>query len=188
MFFKDGIDYETQQLFEIGYDEQTNRITIPIRDEIGNLVGVKGRLFENYIDVNENKYIYLEPTCRSKILYGINYTLPFIKQNKLCLIAESEKAVQQLWSMGYYNSCATGGKKVSSQQIDKLTRLCVDLMFIFDKDVSKQELEELADRFIDEVNIYTVIDSNNILLEKESPTDNPHKFKELVKNNIIKIK
>ena len=39
--FNDGISYETQQEFEIGYDELTNRITVPIRSEMHDLVGVK---------------------------------------------------------------------------------------------------------------------------------------------------
>ena len=43
------ISYETQIEFEIGYDESTNRITIPIRDEISSLVGVKGRLLKEEI-------------------------------------------------------------------------------------------------------------------------------------------
>lgn len=44
-FLKDNISYDTQMLFEIGYDDVSNRITIPVRDEMGTLVGVKGRLF-----------------------------------------------------------------------------------------------------------------------------------------------
>ena len=79
MFQADGIDYETQQLFEIGYDDETNRITIPIRDEIGTLVGVKGRLLSQDV-ASQNKYIYLEPTPRNKILYGLNFTYQSIKE------------------------------------------------------------------------------------------------------------
>jgi DNA primase len=33
MFAKDNISYEIQKYFEIGYDDETNHITIPIRDE-----------------------------------------------------------------------------------------------------------------------------------------------------------
>jgi DNA primase len=34
MFKEDGVGYETQREFEVGYDEYSNRITIPIRDDI----------------------------------------------------------------------------------------------------------------------------------------------------------
>lgn len=188
MFLNDGISYDTQKEFEIGYDEYSNRITIPIRSEIGNLVGVKGRLFKSQIEEWEQKYIYLEPCARSKILYGLHKTYPYIKREGKCYIGESEKFTLQLWSMGYYNSVGIGGKKISSQQIEKLTRLGVDLIFCFDKDVSKKEIEEIADRFIDGVNIYYIYDDKNILNEKESPSDSQEKFEYLLKNCLYKIK
>lgn len=188
MFKNDGISYEIQRLFEIGYDDQTNRITIPIRDELNNLVGIKGRLFKKELKEDDLKYLYIEPCNRSKILYGLNVALPYIQQKGYVYVVESEKGVMQLWSMGIYNCVATGGKKVSQYQIDMLSRLCVDIIFCFDKDVEQMELEELADRFIESVNIYAIIDKNNILEEKESPSDNPDKFVELERNNKYKIK
>ena len=45
LFCEDHINYTTQRDFEIGLDPETNRYTIPIRSEIGDLVGVKGRYF-----------------------------------------------------------------------------------------------------------------------------------------------
>ena len=188
-FFKaDNIFYSTQTEFEVGYDEFSNRITIPIRDELGTLIGVKGRLFKREIDENESKYLYIEPTNRSKILYGLHKTMPYILRSQKVYITESEKGVMQLWNMGYCNAVATGGKKVSQSQIEKLTRLCADIVFLFDKDVKRDELSELADRFVDCVKIFAVIDNENILNEKESPTDNPEKFKRLLENCCERIK
>jgi DNA primase len=188
MFFSDGISYETQQEFEIGYDDFSNRITIPIRSEINDLCGIKGRLFKQRIEEWEQKYIYLEPCARSKILYGLHKTYSFIKQEGKCLIGESEKFVLQLWSIGYCNCVALGGKKISSQQIEKLTRLGVDLIFAFDKDVTKREIEGIANRFVDGVNIYYLFDDKNILNEKESPSDDKEKFIYLLNNCLYKIK
>ena len=182
LFYRDNINYTTQQEFEIGYDEMTNRIAIPIRDELGSLVGVKGRLFADQIAENELKYYYLEHCNRSKILYGLHKTLPYIERAGEVYVTESEKGVLQLWSMGICNAVATGGKKVSSQQINMLTRLCAKVVILFDKDVQKSELQQLADKFIDSVSVSAIIDNNNILDEKESPTDNPEKFKLLLKD------
>ena len=188
MFAKDNIDYSVQQKFEIGYDDCSNRITIPIRDEIGTLVGVKGRLFQERIGENELKYIYLEPCNRSAILYGLHLSIPFIEEKKQVFVTESEKGVMQLWNMGYKNSVGIGGKQVSRQQINKLTRLCADIIFLFDKDVQQEEIEQIASRFIDSVKIYAVIDKAGILDEKESPTDDPRKFKRLIDTAIIQVK
>ena len=60
MFCEDGVGYDTQVEFEIGYDEFTNRITIPIRDDLGNLVGVKARYFYRQVPEDEQKFI--QPT------------------------------------------------------------------------------------------------------------------------------
>lgn len=188
LFYEDGIDYNTQREFEIGYDEESNRITIPIYDDLQTLVGVKGRLFKKEIGEDELKYIYLEPCARSKILYGLYKTYPYIKRKGQCIVTESEKGVLQLWSIGYCNSVGIGGKKISSYQIEKLTRLCVDLIFAFDKDVTKKEIEDIANRFIKGINIYYIFDEHNILDEKESPSDNPQKFEYLYKNCLYKIR
>lgn len=188
LFYNDNIDYNTQIEFEIGYDDFNNRITIPIRDELGTLVGVKGRLFKENLTKEEQKYLYIEPCNRAKILYGLYKTYDYIKKSGKVYVCESEKGVMQLWSYGIRNSVATGGKKVSRSQIEKITRLCVDIVFIFDKDVDLEEIKRIAENFIEKVNIYAVIDNKGILNEKESPTDDYGKFKLLTENclNVIK--
>lgn len=188
MFKNDNISYSTQKEFEIGYDESTNRITIPIYSSIGDLVGVKGRLFKKDLEPNEMKYIYLEPTARSKVLYGLNKTYDAIKARKIVYVVEAEKGVLQLYTYGYCNCVATGGKKISRTQIEMLTRLGVHIVFAFDKDVNKKELEEIAEEFEKGIPIYAIYDKNNILDEKESPTDNPDKWETLVKNNLYRIR
>jgi DNA primase len=90
--------------------------------------------------------------------------------------------------MGNYNSVGIGGKKISSQQIEKLTRLGVDICFCFDKDVTKKEIEDIADRFVDGVNIWYLFDDKNILDEKQSPSDDPVKWQRLLNECFYKIK
>ena len=190
LFKRDNISYETQRLFEIGYDDFSNRITIPIRDELGNLVGVKGRLFKEQLDEDDSKYLYIERCNRSQILYGLYYTYNSIKTNNSVYVCESEKGTMQLVDMGITNVVSTGGSKVSQMQIDKLTRLCVPIIFCFDQDISQWEIEELADRFIDGTEIYALIDNpkSPILSKKESPSDDPVKFKELNEHCKVRVK
>ena len=70
-FYDDNISYETQAEFEIGLDVHSHRITIPIRDEFGRLVGIKGRRVWDVVDEYNPKYIYLHNCEKSKILYGL---------------------------------------------------------------------------------------------------------------------
>lgn len=188
LFFDDHIDYDTQKKFEIGFDEESNRYTIPIRSELGDLVGVKGRYFNRKVPEGENKYIYLEPCARSKVLYGLDKTIEYIKNKNRLYVLEAEKAVLQLWGYGYRNCISTGGKKLSQYQADMIVRLGAMIVFSFDKDVTKEELEILAERFPDGVSLYYMFDEDNILEEHESPSDNPLKWQYMVKNNIYKLR
>ena len=188
MFNEDGVSYDTQAEFEIGYDEFTNRITIPIRDDLGNLVGVKARYFYRQVPEDEQKFMYIEKCARSQILYGLYKTINFIKKAQRVFVTEAEKGVQQLYDKGYFEAVATGGSKISKTQIDKLTRLCVPIIFVFDKDITKQELDDIANRFIDGTEVYALIDTIGILNEKESPTDNISKFEQLLEKCIYRLK
>ena len=188
MFLKDGISYETQIEFSISYDNESNRILIPIHSEIGDVVSYKGRLFKEEIDKNEQKYLYLYPCPRNKILFGYHKTSRYIKKEKWVFVFESEKAVMQLWSYGFYNSVATSGTKVSQTQIDKLSRLGCPVCFCFDKDVETSFIEKIADRFPEGVDIYAIYDKDNLLKDKESPSDCVEKWNHLIKNNIYKIR
>ena len=188
LFYEDHITYTTQKDFEIGFDPETNRYTIPIRSEIGDLVGVKGRYFYREVPSNENKYVYLEPCSKSKILYGLYKTMPYIKNKNIVYVTEAEKAVLQLWSYGYRNCVSTGGKTLSQYQIDMIVRLGVKIVLCFDKDVERKEIEDISERFPDGIPIYYIYDEDNILDKKESPSDNPDKWERLVQNNIYKIR
>lgn len=188
MFCEDGVGYDTQVEFEIGYDEFTNRITIPIRDDLGNLVGVKARYFYRQVPEDEQKFMYIEKCARSQILYGLYKTINFIKKAQRVFVVEAEKGVQQLYDKGYFETVATGGSKISKNQINKLTRLCVPIIFVFDKDITKEELDDIASRFIDGTEVYALIDTIGILNEKESPTDDISKFEQLLEKCMYRLK
>ena len=114
--------------------------------------------------------------------------MPYIKNLGRVYVFESEKAVMQLWDYGYKNAVSTGGKELSHYQIELLVRLGVDIVLAMDKDVTKEELETIADRFPDELPIYYIYDEEDILDNKESPSDNPVKWEHLVKNNIYRLR
>ena len=188
MFCEDGVGYDTQVEFEIGYDEFTNRITIPIRDDLGNLVGVKARYFYRQVPEDEQKFMYIEKCARSQILYGLYKTINFIKKAQRVFVVEAEKGVQQLYDKGYFEAVATGGSKISKNQIDKLTRLCVPIIFVFDKDITKEELDNIASRFVEGTEVYALIDTIGVLNEKESPTDDISKFEQLLERCMYRLK
>lgn len=177
-FNHDGISYLTQCEFDIGYDHESNRITIPIYSEFGDPIGVKGRLFSE-TDRNEPKYMYIERCPKGCVLYGLNKTMPYIKEAGCVYVFEAEKSVMQCWDMGVRNAVATGGKTISRHQIDMLVRLCVKIIFCFDQDVGREELEKIAKMFPVGVPIYAKFDEKGILKEKASPSDDRTTFKNI---------
>lgn len=200
LFLDDGISLETQDEWEIKFDSQTNSICIPIRDELGSLIAVKARRFKytsstpleqrrfpDELGEDESKYFFLEPGAKSQVLYGLYKNAKAIQQQGVVYVGESEKFTLQLYEMGYYG-VSTGGSKVSKRQIEMLTRLGVKICFCFDKDISEEELRNIVEGFMGGIPIYAMIDRDNILDKKESPSDNPQKWQYLVKNNIYKIK
>lgn len=187
MFEDDGITLTVQREFEVGYCCQSNYITIPIRDSLGALVGVKGRYFGEP-DEFHSKYTYIERCNKGKILYGYWQNKDYIKNSKYIYVVESEKAVQQLASMDIRCCVATGGKTISKYQVEEITRTgCVPILAL-DKDVDEEELANISSMFMDGISVYAIIDKDGILDEKESPSDNVEKWFHLVKNNIYKIK
>lgn len=196
MFKEDGISYKVQMLFEIGYDGLENRITIPIRDEHGTLVGIKGRLNYKNIMSFENKYIYIEKCNKSKLLYGLNLAYEEIKKQGIVYVAESEKAVMQAFSVGIYNVVAIGSKKLSATQVKKLTHLGVEVCLCYDDkanigqdgQIDEMFYKKQKDMFIDAVKVTAIVDSKNeILGHKESPFDNIDVWDELLKMKKIII-
>lgn len=183
----EGISLETQREFNIMYDPQTNYIAIPIFDSIGSLVGIKGRYF-GISDEYHSRFTYLEKCNKSKVLYGYWQNKEFIKNNKYIIVVESEKSVLKLAEYGYRNVVSTGGKTISKYQVELITRTGCVPIFAFDEDVKEDELEDIANLFIDGVSIYAVIDRDGLLEEKESPMDRQDVWRELYKNNIYKIK
>lgn len=187
MFKDDGISLEVQKEFEVGLDPQTNYITIPIRDAVGALVGVKGRYFGEP-DECHSKYTYLERCNKSRILYGYWQNIYYIKNNPFLFIVESEKAVQQLATIGVRNVVATSGKKISKYQVELIVRTGCSPVFAYDQDVTEEELKSIAEMFMDGISTYAIVDKESVLGEKESPSDNSEKWKYLIKNHVYKIK
>jgi len=185
LLLKDGIDIKTQKEWEIMYSLKDDRIIFPIRDEIGSLVGVKARATNNE---EENKYIYHYPVSKSKMLFGLYKTLPYIKEKNEAIVFEAEKSTIKSWGYGYKNSVAIGGKTISEAQAMLLAKLQVPIVLAFDKDCTKEDIKKSANMLRKYfVEIYIIYDKKNILDEKESPVDNLTKWRYLYKNHKYKI-
>ena len=144
-FQRDYISLEAQIEFGISYDINTDRIVIPIRDQHGSLMGIKGR--RNYETDNEEdpKYLYLVPCQMSKTLFGYstNYSSMY---GETVMVFESEKSVLQCASYGYHNAVALGSNSLSEYQAKMILSLNPQkVIFMLDSDLPLENTKRNID-------------------------------------------
>lgn len=144
-FLQDNIAYYSQDKFEIGYDVESQRITIPIRNEYGDLIGIKGRANWNVAD-DEPKYLYLIPCAMSRTLYGYCQNYQYLTDD--ILVFEAEKSVMQCYSYGIRNCVSLGSNSISPKQCKLLMEFAPKrIIFMLDKgldpDITKRNAKVL---------------------------------------------
>ena len=175
-FVEDNIMPKTQQVFHIGYDYRSRRISIPWFTLEGELLGVMGRAY--YADYGDFKYFPLLKFKKHHSMYGIYENQKYIENNRV-YIGESEKFVLQLHTMNVRNALALGGNSIDSYRLSLLEKLNVkEIVFCFDEgleiDVQKRALKTAKKYFKNEVKIGVMFDGHNKYLpkgSKDSPTD-----------------
>ena len=169
-FVEDNIMPRTQEIFHIGYDYRSRRISIPWITLEGNLLGVMGRAYyDNYGDF---KYFPLLRFKKHHSLYGIFENKKYIENNRV-YIGESEKFVLQLHTMNVHNALALGGNSIDNYRLSLLEKLNVkEIVFCFDEgldiETQKRALKTTKKYFGDKVRIAIMYDGNNKYLPKGS--------------------
>lgn len=171
MFTKEDISLDTQSKFDIRYDVLDNRIIIPIRDDSGNLVTMKGRIALENPSIHIAKYLAYEPYSADNILYGLYENKNSILKKKECIIVEAEKSVLKADSMGVDNVIALSKKVVSENQRKKILELQVPIVIAVDNDVPCDEVIIIAEQFTDYQDVWIIKDRKHLLGKKDSPFD-----------------
>ena len=173
MWLEEGISYRTQLEYGVGIDVKSDRITFPIHNRKGELVGVKGRYCGKDRNVEDNyKYLYILPCNKSIEFFNYHRAIHHIKSKNEVIIVEGGKTTMLLHQWGYRNCISIEGDSLSDYQIQILKELGLSMRYIFafdkDKDVNfvVKESSKLPGRIK-----YGVYDIENLLNHKDSPTD-----------------
>lgn len=175
-FLKDNISFTTQQKFGIGFDIQSQRITIPIRNAYGELIGIKGRCNYEPND-DEPKYLYIVPCAMSTTLYGYSENYDSLIGAEEIYIFEAEKSVMQAYDFGVRNCVALGSNNLSINQIKLLYFLQPKrVIFMLDKGLDYSQTYNNRDSLLNfcrmnEIEVYMWDWKNSELPDKSSPTD-----------------
>ena len=196
MFFKDGINFQTQQFFNVGFDIETLRITVPEYTLDGRLCGIMGRLNDSRCPKDE-RWLPIIPCSRSLTLYGYHHNYETIQQKNIVIVGESEKFVQQLHSMGSSIGLATCGCDVSDIQAKHLKALMTSkIILAYDEGLEEDQIRTQAEKLILNNAMFCnkvgyVFDRENSILpkgSKASPSDlGKDAFLKLIKNHVVYI-
>lgn len=135
LWLEDNISLQTQELFDIGLDFETNRIAIGWKDVNSELVGIMGRLNKKELTDKDTKYLPIIPFNKSKVLYGLDVNYSNILDNGTIIIVESEKSVLRGYELGYRNIVALGGNNISERQAALIKSLCVNVVISLDEGI-----------------------------------------------------
>lgn len=187
---EEGLQINTQKHFGVSIDVQTERITFPVHNKDGEVIGLKGRYIGNDEEIsNHKKYIYVKPCNKSIELFNLHRAIPHIIARKEVIIVEGGKTTMYLTQWNFPNAVSVEGDSLSEQQVKLLKDLGIDINFIFayDKDKGLDYVMSEASKVKGRMRNF-IFDSNNLLTEKDSPTDKGENvWNELYNNNIYKV-
>lgn len=192
-FLNDGVSIEAQRFWDIRFSIEEDSIIIPLRNEYGELVGVKARINRNPQE-GESKYYYPVPVSASQLLYGYSENYEHLYGNDV-VVVESEKSVCQGWCFGAKNIVALGNNSISEKQAKLLLQLQPKRIIIaMDEGLSFEQTKRNADVIKSFNSIFTpeiwYWDSTMDLDidSKSSPTDmGKEKYQEIMQEQLARI-
>ncbi len=143
---QEGFTEETLRKFDIGFDDVHMRITYPLRDVHGNLVGISGRavLEEDYprYKIYEQEYLKFglpaRNTDKSQILWNGHNVYPAALMNgvEYIVVVEGFKACMWLGQAGVKDVVALIGSFISEDQRWLLEHMGVPVYLMMDNDAA----------------------------------------------------
>lgn len=195
MWVEEGITHEVMNTFEIGYCAWQERLVIPHRSKDGKLIGIRGRansdeamMFGKYTPLLTGNIT--GKTCFAHnlgdALYGLWLNKDCIKRKRKIMLVEAEKSVMQMASFfGIENnySVAICGSNLSKRQIELILELApLEIIVALDKEYEELDSNEykvwqdkMLKKFVKPLSPYVkvsvIVDRDNLLGLKDSPTD-----------------
>ncbi|MBI5531060.1 MAG: DNA primase [Candidatus Doudnabacteria bacterium] len=127
------------------YDRFRGRITFPIFNYFGEVVGFTARILHN--ESNGAKYINSPETAiynKSKTLFALNFAKEAIRKKDEVVIVEGQMDCISSHQAGFNNAVASSGTALTEVALQQLGRLTKNLKFCFDADTAGQTASRRA--------------------------------------------
>ncbi len=119
------------------YDRFRGRITFPIFNSVGNIVGFSARILMD--DGKSAKYINSPETAiynKSKVLFGFNFARTEIRQKDEVIVVEGQMDCIACHQAGFKNVVASSGTALTAEQLTIIGRFTKNVKFCFDADAA----------------------------------------------------
>ena len=138
--------YNASKMLEVGlisqnndrnYDMFTRRITFPLWDKDGNIVGFSARIYRDEKDTS--KYVNSRETKlfkKGETLYNYHHAREFTKTEKSVIVVEGFMDAIRLSIEGVKNVVALQGTALTKEQIGLLKKLHVKVILCLDNDTA----------------------------------------------------
>jgi 5S rRNA maturation endonuclease (ribonuclease M5) len=129
-----GIDAAARGKWQIGYDEDAQRIVIPAYDERGNFRFIIRRQLDGG---GSFKYLYTKGIVKTNILFGASYLDRDALQNDGLILVEGSLDVIRLHQLGFRNAVGILGTGISRKQVRLICQFDPKRIYdFFDKDMA----------------------------------------------------
>ncbi len=119
------------------YDRFRGRITFPIFNYVGEVVGFSARILPKLDDGKTGKYINSPETLiynKSRVLFGLNFAKNHIRKKDEVIVVEGQMDCISAHQAGFLNTVASSGTAITAEHLSVLGRLTKNLKFCFDAD------------------------------------------------------
>jgi len=117
------------------FDRFTDRITFPIKNYGGQIVGFTARVIDS--NAKAAKYINTSETpiySKSKVVFGLDAAKQEIRKQDCAVVVEGNMDVIACHQAGFKNVVGSSGTAFTFDQLQTLSRLTKNLKFAFDTD------------------------------------------------------
>lgn len=168
----EDIDGSVAMAWGCGYDRYKDAITIPVRDNNGNLINI---LYRNMNPLRKEigipKYIYKHKLGALDFLWGWSVAADNIVGRNEVLLFEGAKSVIKSHLMGYPNAAAIMTSHMSDEQMRFLAQQGCDCILLLDKDQAYPERDDHIQKLKRFCRVYVCKDETGLLGEKDAPVD-----------------
>jgi len=183
--FHAGFKERTLRHFEVGVDHSRARITFPLRNLYGELVGVSGRtMVENTEGPRYKIYSakdlesfgvpaeYTTQSIKSALLWHAHLVYPIcFRSREPIIICEGFKATMWVWQAGLHNVVALVGAHLSKLQAELLARTASEVILFLDNNTAGHAGTHKAAELLLSKNITKVAQYPDLRQQPDALTD-----------------